>query len=291
MVLLFAGRLSAAVRAAAYMALSITLFTYDGGSHRVKIFHSQAFIDCAVDGDGDPNTCVSDFTVLPSFTFDAAYVFGGAFLAAAACAMHDIIKAPGPSRALYVESTVADALFGGGIAVVCGTQEVSTLALLVSISAILHGATYAHDQLVWGSPRRARPAPLYAAVFLAVTCIHWSVILVALWDYWARSSLPLYIPMLGVTGAAHALVTRLQHANFYSRVLPSLDPGTGADTESLHGSVITRSTPTLLQRISKTEPTLLAWHDSERHVANAVERVLVAALFLYGSARVDIDYE
>ena len=127
------GRLSNLVLAVSYALMGGFLVLRRDDAHRVKIYHSRAYINCDVDGDDDPSTCISDYTVVRTFSFNAGYVFGSALVISAILALVQmgLQKNHMYSRVYYIDTIISNSLMTFAVAVVSGIQGMFPLVLMM----------------------------------------------------------------------------------------------------------------------------------------------------------------
>jgi len=288
----FSGRGAAVLRATIYFSLGITVFVRRDDAHRVRLYHGHAYIDCDVDGDNDPNTCLSDFTVVPTSIFNAGYVVGGALLAAAFLGVCDAIWNT-PHRAsafVYIDGVLVNAALNFAIAATCGVQESLTLALMVLLTGLLYIGVATADRLTWMSPARSRTV-IADLVFMASSLVIWFVILYSLDDYWATSYLPLYIPCMAAVACVAEFFNRYFVWSYFHRAVPRslrlVDPEEDA---SLFGQKSNAFSVPLLESLDRADPYVIDWFDSVRNLSNLIARALVGVLFYFGTNDVTIKY-
>lgn len=288
----FSGRGAAVLRALVYFSLGITVFVRKDDAHRVRLYHGHAYIDCEVDGDNDPGTCLSDFTVVPISIFNAGYVVGGALLAAAFLSVCDAIwnTAHRASYFVYLDGVIVNAALNFAIAATCGVQESLTLALMVLLTGLLYLGVATADRLTWASPARSRTV-VADLVFLASSLVVWFVILYSLNDYWSTSYLPLYIPSMAAVACVAEFFNRWYVWSFFHRSVPNslriLDPEEDA---SLFGQKSNAFSVPLLESLDRSDPFVVDWFDSVRNLSNLIARTLIGILFYVGTNDITIKY-
>lgn len=292
----FSGKLSQLIKFVCYGTMGGFLVIRRDDAHRVKVYHGQAFLDCDVDGDNDSNTCLSDFTVLGTMQVNAGYVFGAALCIAAILSLGDLAthKEHMYSKVYYYDAIVVNSILTFGIAVVCGTQELSTLILLCLSTFMYETGIYVHDMGFWASGifvgynHWGR-----VSVLIMLNVITWSVILSGLIEYWVKSDLPKFIPTVGVFGFIHMVMMRLFHFRYFYGTVPG-KLSTVSDKEVVtmfdKGPYSIEASKTKYETLIKIKPFVVDWGDSWKNILNLTFRMIVGILFFVGTDTVKITY-
>lgn len=268
-------------------------------AHRVKVYHGQAYIDCNVDGDNNTSTCLSDFTVVSAFRFNAGYVFGSALCIAAMLSLVELLnhKHHMYSKIYYYDSIIVNSLLTFAIAVVCGTQEASTLILLILNTIMYEAAIYIHDIGFWttgtfvGYNHWGR-----ISVLILLNVVTWVVILVGLIEYWSKSSsqIPSFVPVIGIFGFLHMSLIRFFHYRYFYGTVPSkiIDVG-DKESQNLFGKekYNMKSSRSKYDTLIKVDPFVVDWGDSWKNVINLTFRFVMGLTFFVGTNTIKITYK
>jgi len=293
--LYFSGRLSHIIKFFMYTIFTSIMLIRKDDSHRVRVYHGKAYIDCDVDGDNNSGTCLSDFTVISAFRFNAGYVFGAAFLFAAIIALLEVIqhKRHMFSTLIYYDNVVVNSLITFGVAVIAGTQEASTLILLVLISILYESSIYVHDMGFWGSPSNTSYNHWgRIVVIILFNMITWCVVLAGLIEYWisSASQLPIFVPMLGMVGMAHMLMVRIFHYRYFYGMIPyKIRHASVVETTRLFDDKFD-SGINKYDLVVKHDPYVVDWGDSWKNILNVSFRFIVGTIFIVGTNNVKIIY-
>lgn len=295
----FSGKLSQIIKFSCYSVLGGLLVLRRDYAHRVNVYHGQAFIDCDVDGDNNPDTCLSDFTVISAFRFNAGYVFGAALCLSAIFSLVELLyqKNHMYSKVYYLDAIVVNSLMTFGIAVVCGTQEAATLVLLMLNTFMYEAAIYIHDIGFWSSGTFEGFSHWgRISVLILMNFVTWSVILAGLIEYWAKSSsqIPSFIPVLGIFGFVHMLLLRTFHYRyFYGTVPGKIIDVSDKESQKLFDNepYNTKSSQTKYETLLKVNPFVVDWGDSWKNILNLGFRFSVALAFFIGTNTIKITYQ
>lgn len=293
----FSGKLSQLIKFTCYSVIGGMLVLRRDDAHRVQVYHGQAYIDCKVDGDNDPNTCLSDFTVVSSFRFNAAYVFGSAFCISALFSLIELLlhKEHMYSVVYYYDAILVNSLLTFGIAVICGTQELSTLVLLALNTFMYEAGIYVHDMGFWksgtfvGYNHWGR-----ISVLILLNVITWLVILSGLIEYWSKSDLPKFIPTLGIFGIVHMIMLRTFHYHyFYGTVPAKISRVSDKESQKLFDNepYNARASQTKYESLVKVDPFVVDWADSWKNIINFSFRTIIGLVFYIGTNTMKITYK
>jgi magnesium-transporting ATPase (P-type) len=292
----FSGKLSQLIKFTCYSIIGGMMVLRRDDAHRVKVYHGQAYIDCNVDGDNDPNTCLSDFTVLSSFRFNAGYVFGSAFCIAAVLSLVELLKHKQHAYSVihYYDAIIVNSLITFGIAVICGTQELSTLVLLGLNTFMYEAGIYVHDIGYWNSGTfEGYKHWGRISVLMLLNIITWAVILTGLIEYWSKSNIPKFIPTLGVFGMIHIIMLRIFHYRFFYGTVP----GKIVDVSDKEAQKLfddkpysTKASQTKYETLVKVKPFVVDWGDSWKNIINLTFRMVIGLVFFVGTNTIKITY-
>lgn len=294
MPVIISGRLSLIVLAAAYAVMAGALILRRDTAHRVKVYHGQAYIDCAVDGDDNPYTCVSDYTVLKLFSFNAAYVFGAALMVSAVFCVIQMgyQRRHEYSVVYYADSLLSNSIMTFAVAVVTGVQSSSALLLMAINTVMYEVGMYYHDVGYWAADAGTGACPSSATrftLYVVLNFITLSVNLVATAEYWHVSAIPAFIPLIMLTWFTHFIMLRFFTFRYFYGTLPSvLRRAADGETASLFKS--TTSPPTTYDVVRREDPYSVDWQDSWKNGLNFFFKVAVAAIFFVGTSEVEITY-
>lgn len=284
------GKVSLFLMGSLYSIVGLLLVTRRDGSHRVKIFHGQAYIDCAVDGDNDPNTCVSDFSVEKTFNFNAGYMFGSSLLLSGFFQILQAFlhKSHHYSRISYLDSIFATSLMTFSVAVVTGNQGMSSLILMVLNTFMYETGIYLHDIGFWMGkaidPYNFRGRYL---LLVALNGITLGVNIVALIEYWSVSKIPAFIPVIGVSWYIHFIMMRFFTFRYFYATLPSIIRKAKREERSMF------KTDQDLDRyyaVRKEDQYVVDWFDSWKNGINFFFKMVVSLTFYLGTQTIKITY-
>lgn len=294
----FSGKISHIIKFICYSVLGGVLVLRRDDAHRVKVYHGKAYIDCDVDGDNDSNTCLSDFTVVHSFRFNAGYVFGSALCIAGIMSLVEIIyhKQHMYSNIYYYDAIVVNTLLTFGIAVVCGTQELATLVLLMLNVFMYESAIYVHDIGFWNSGtfdgynHWGR-----ISILILLNVVTWVVILSGLIEYWVNSTteLPMFIPTIGIIGFINMILMRFFHYHYIYGTIPGkIVDVTDKESQKLFDKepYNNKSSQTKYETLLKVNPFVVEWGDSWKNICNLLFRMTVGIAFFVGTNTIKITY-
>lgn len=293
----FSGKVSLLLKFICYAIIGIFMITRRDNSHRVKVYHGQAYIDCNVDNDNNSDTCLSDFTVLSAFRFNAGYVFGSAFCIAALLSLYEVLrhKQHMYSTVYYFDAIIVNSIITFGIAVLCGTQELSTLVLLVLNTFMYEAGVYVHDIGYWNSSTfEGYNHWGRISVLILLNVITWGVILSGLVEYWAKSDIPKFIPMLGIVGMIHMIMLRTLHFRFFYGTVPGkIVNVSDQESQKLFDTkpYSAKASQTKYTTLVKTDPYVVDWGDSWKNIINITFRVFVGLVFYVGTDTIKITYK
>lgn len=285
------GKLSLLIMGILYSIVGLLLVTRRDGAHRVKIFHGQAYIDCAVDGDDDPDTCVSDFTVEKTFNFNAGYVFGSSLLMSGFFHVVQafIHESHHYSKLSYVDALLSTSLMTFCVAVVTGGQGMSTLVLMILNTAMYEIGIYLHDMGFWegkaNDPYNYRGRYLLLVTLNAITL---GVNIVALTEYWWVSSIPVFIPMIGLTWYLHFIMLRFFSYRYFYATLPSIIRKAQREERSMFK---TDGDLTRYYAVRKEDQYVIDWFDSWKNGINFFFKMFVSLTFYLGTNSIKITYK
>lgn len=295
----FSGKLSQLIKFTCYSVLGGLLVLKRDDAHRVKVYHGQAYIDCDVDGDDNPDTCLSDFTVISAIRFNAGYVFGAALCIAAMLSLAELLyhKQHVYSKIYYYDAIVVNSLLTFGIAVICGTQEIATLILLMLNTFMYEAAIYVHDMGFWesgtfeGYNHWGR-----ISILILLNFVTWVVILAGMIEYWAKSSsqIPVFIPIIGIVGFIHMIFMRLFHYRyFYGTVPGKIVDVSDKESQQLFDDkpYNKKASQTKYETLTKVNPFVVDWGDSWKNILNIVFRFIVGLTFIVGTNSIKITYQ
>ena len=292
------GRVSLLVLAIIYAVVGGLLIVRRDEVHRVKVYHGQAYIDCAVDNDDDPYTCVSDYTVIKLFSFNAAYVFGASLILSSIFAIIQMAVQVDHmySTVYYVDTMFTNSLMTFAVAVVTGVQSTSTLVLMMLNTIMYETGMYIHDVGFWKSSstvpynRRGR-----LLIYITLNFITLAVNLAALIEYWHVSTIPLFIPLIMLMWFIHFIMLRyFTFRYFYGTSAGIMKRGLKSERISLFGEG--EGTPagegkTRYEVVSREADFAIDWHDSWKNAINFFFKVSVGIIFYVGTNRVKIVYK
>lgn len=286
------GKVSLLVMSVLYGSLGIMLLTRRDMVHRVKIFHGQAYIDCSVDGDNDPNTCVSDFTVEKTFNFNAGYSFGGSLLISSLMSLGQAFfhKPHMYSTFSYLDSLFGTSLMTFSVAVVTGGQGMSTLILMILNTAMYETGIYLHDKGFWDG--QAGDTYNYRGRYLLLVTLNFitlSVNIAALIEYWSVSHIPTFIPMVGVAWFIHFIMMRYFTFRYFYATLPTIIKKSKKEERSMFKT--DDKGVTRYYVISKEDPFAVDWLDSWKGGINLFFKLFVALIFYVGTNTIKITYK
>lgn len=263
--------------------MGLLLVTRRNGSHLVKLFYGQAYIDCAVDGDNDPNTCISDFSVKKTFNFNGGYMFGSSLLLSGFFSLLQTFlhKQHHYSKILYLDSIFATSLMTFSIAVVIGNRNLSTLLLMVLNTFMYEISIYLHDIGFWTGkiidPYNFRGRYILLIVLNGITL---GVNIVALIEYWSTSKIPAFIPVMGVAWYFHFIMIRFFSYRYFYATLPLIIKKVSREERSMF------KMDQDLDRyyvIKKEDPYVVDWFDSWKGGINFFFKMLVTLTFYFGT--------
>jgi hypothetical protein len=293
----FSGKLSQMIKFICYAVLGGMMVLRRDNAHRVKIYHGQAYIDCDVDGDNNKNTCLSDFTVVSSFRFNAGYVLGTAFCIAAIMSLVELArhKTHMYSTFYYYDAIIVNSLLTFCIAVICGTQELSTLILLSLTTFVYEAGIYIHDIGYWKSETYSSYdhwGRISVLIFLNI--ITWSIIITGLVEYWNKSDLPIFISILGIVGAIHMMMLRIFHYRYFYGTLPAkIEDVNDKESQKLFDNepYNSKSSQTKYETVVKVSPYVIEWNDHWKNVINITFRLIIGIVFYIGTDEIIITYQ
>ena len=264
-------------------------------AHRVKIYHSRAYINCDVDGDNDPYTCISDYTVVRTFSFNAGYVFGSALVLSSIFSIIQmgLQKKHVYSTIYYADTIISNSLMTFAVAVVSGIQGMFPLILMMMNTTMYESGIYLHDMGFWNSPankpynNRGRLLILILLNFFTLSVNVFAVI-----DYWSVSKIPVFIPMVMLIWFAHFIMLRfVSFRYFYGTMLAVLKRGIKSERMSFFDKDEAGSGITKYQLVVKEEPFSIDHFDSWKNGINFFFKMTVAATFFIGTNNVKIYYK
>lgn len=288
------GRLSNLVLAVSYALMGGFLVLRRDDAHRVKIYHSRAYINCDVDGDDDPSTCVSDYTVVRTFSFNAGYVFGSALVISSILAIIQmgLQKNHNYSRVYYVDTIISNSLMTFAVAVVSGIQGMFPLILMMMNTTMYEAGIYLHDIGYWKSPA-SKPYNNKAKLFVLILLNFFtlSVNVFAVIDYWSVSAIPVFIPMVMLIWFTHFIMLRFFcFRYFYGTLSAALKRGIKSERDSFFDKG-SETQLTKYELIVKEDPYIIDWFDSWKNGINFLFKLTVAATFFIGTNNVKIYYK
>lgn len=294
MTVFITGRISLLVLAVLYSIAGGLLILRRDTAHRVKIYHQQAYIDCAVDGDDDPYTCVSDYTVVKTLSFNAGYVFGWSLLMSGILSLLQIMFQRNHvySTVYYVDTVVSNSIMTFAVAVVTGVQGLSTLILMMMNTIVYELGMYYHDRKYWESPcdvpynRRGR-----FFTYALLNLITLSINLAATIEYWHVSHIPSFIPLIMLVWFTHFIMLRYFAYRYFYGTLPAvLKKGLKSERDTLFEKV--GETPsTKYDIIVKEDSFCIDWHDSWKNAINFFFKMSIGLVFYIGTNNVKITYK
>lgn len=286
------GKLSLFVMAVTYAVMGGLLVLRRDEAHRVKIYHSQAYIDCDVDGDNDPHTCVSAFTVIKAFSFNAGYVFGASLVISSILALIQmgLQKNHMYSRIYYVDTIISNSLMTFAVAVVTGIQGLFTLILMMLNTIMYEAGIYIHDRGYWtgkASEPYDNKGRLFILMLLNFTTL--SVNVAALIEYWHVSNIPAFIPLIMLTWFSHFLMLRFfTFRYFYGTMSAVLKRGLKTERTLFKGEATELSR---YEVVVKEEPFVVDWFDSWKNGINFFFKLVVVLSFFVGTNEIKIYYK
>jgi hypothetical protein len=294
MMVYITGRISLFVMTAVYATVGILLIVRRDNAHRVKIYHSQAYIDCDIDGDDDSSTCVSDYTVVKTMGFNAGYVFGTALLISAAVSFAQIFiqRDHVYSKVYYIDTVLSNSIMTFAVAVVTGIQGLFTLILMMLNTTMYELGIYLHDKWYWETESSC---PYHnkgkLVVIMTLNLITMTVNLAALIDYWSVSSIPAFIPLIMLLWYIHFFMLRYFSYRYFYDTLPEvLSRGAHSESNSLFDKS-SGSETTRYEVVVKEDPFVIDWLDSWKYGLNFAFKIAVALCFYIGTNHVQITYK
>jgi hypothetical protein len=285
------GRFSLMTMVCLYGVVGIFLVLRRDNAHRVQIFHSQAYIDCDVDGDSDTHTCVSDFTVIKAFSFNTGYVFGATLILSAIITFARMCKqrAHVYSMLSYLDAVINNTMMTIAVAVVTGIQGLSTLVLMTLNTIMYETGIYLHDRGYWESkantPYNNRGRLLTLITLNAITM---SVNIASLVDYWSVSDIPVFIPFILISWIICFGLLRYFTVRYFYGTLPVvLRKGNGNERDTLFND----TQLTKYDVISKEDPYIIDWHESWKNGIIFFSKMVVAVSFYVGTNNIKIYYK
>lgn len=288
------GKISLLVMGILYGVVGILLVTRRDMAHRVKIFHGQAYIDCDVDGDNDSNTCVSDFTVVKTFNFNAGYSFGGSLLISSILTLTQSIFHKGHmySKLSYLDSLLGTTLMTFSVAVVTGGQGLSTLILMILNTAVYEIGIYVHDMGFWkGQASDPYNFKTRYALLTTLKMITMGVNLTALIEYWTVSEIPAFIPLMGLSWFGHFLMLRYFTFRYFYGTVPVILGKAQKEERSMFKSSGDDTGVTRYFVISKEDPFVIDWFDSWKYGITLFFKLFVSLVFYVGTNAIKIEYK
>lgn len=288
------GRFSLFIMAVCYAVVGGLLVLRRDEAHRVKIYHSQAYIDCDVDGDDDPYTCVSGYTVVKTMSFNAGYVFGSSLVISSILSMIQmgLQKNHDYSRIYYVDTIVSNSIMTFAVAVVSGIQGLFTLILMMLNTTMYETGMYLHDKGFWESNAGVQYRnKSRLIVLILLNGITLSVNVAALGEYWSVSDIPSFIPLLTLMWVIHFLLLRFFCFRFFYGTMSSLvKRGLKGERDTLFksegGTELTR-----YQVAIKEDPFVVDWFDSWKNGINFFFKMAIALSFYIGTNNIKIYYK
>ena len=291
----FSGRISNLIMATSYAVMGGLLVLRRDEAHRVKIYHSRAYINCDVDGDDDPYTCISDYTVVKTFSFNAGYVFGSALVISAILSLIQmgLQKSHVYSTVYYTDTVISNSLMTFAVAVVSGIQGMFPLILMMMNTTMYEAGIYLHDMgylnSLAGEPYNNK-AKLFVLILLNLFTL--SVNIFAVIDYWAVSVIPAFIPMVMLIWFTHFIMLRfVSFRFFYGTTSAILKRGMKSERDSFFKNKGDGSDITKYQVILKEEPFSIDHFDSWKNGINFFFKMTIAATFFVGTNNVKIYYK
>lgn len=291
----FSGRISNLIMALAYSVMGALLVLRRDDAHRVKIYHSRAYINCDVDGDDDPYTCISDYTVVRTFSFNAGYVFGSALVLSTIFALIQmgLQKRHVYSSIYYIDTIISNSLMTFAVAVVSGIQGMFPLILMMMNTTMYEAGIYLHDIGFWNSPANKpynNKRKLFVLILLNFFTL--AVIVFAVIDYWSVSKIPVFIPIVALVWFVHFIMLRfVSFKFFYGTMLTVLKRGIKSERDSFFDKGEVGNGITKYQLIVREEPFSVDHFDSWKNGINFFFKMTVAATFFIGTNNVKIYYK
>lgn len=289
------GRISLFVMAALYITLGALLVIRKDDAHRVKIYHSQAYIDCDVDGDNDSSTCVSDYTVVKTLAFNAGYVFGSSLLVSGLISLTQMLIREDHvySSVFYIDTLISNSIMTFAVAVVSGIQGLFTLILMMLNTLMYEAGIYLHDKWFWETsvncPYRNKAK---LAVLIILNAITLGVNVAALIDYWTVSQIPAFIPILMLLWVIHFFFLRyFSYRYFYSTLAGIINTSRKSERNSLFQKSQTEEGLTRYEVIVKEDPMVIEWFDTWKNGINFFFKAAIGLTFYIGTNSVKITYK
>jgi len=277
-----------------YASMGLMLVTRRDMAHRVKIFHGQAYIDCAVDGDDNSNTCVSDFTVEKTFNFNAGYSFGASLLVSALMSFGQSFfhREHMYSTLSYVDSVIGTSLMTFSVAVVTGGQGMSTLILMILNTTMYEIGIYLHDIGYWNG--QAADTYNYRGRYILLVMLNFitlGVNIAALVEYWLISSIPAFIPLIGLTWFLHFIMMRFFTFRYFYGTLPGIIKKSRREERSMFKDSGDDTGVTRFYVVNKEDEFVIDWFDSWKGGINLFFKLFVSITFYVGTNTIKITYK
>jgi hypothetical protein len=272
-----------------YGIVGLLIITRRNLSHRVKIYHGQAYIDCAVDGDSDPNTCVSDYTVEKTFTFNAGYSFGTSLLLSSffhfvQAAVHEKHHY---SKVSYLDALLSTSLMTFSIAVITGSQGLSALILMILNTIMYEVGIYVHDMEFWkGLAVEPYQFRIRYLMLISLNATTLGVNVAALIEYWSVSHIPVFIPLIGVSWYLQFIMLRFFTYRYFYATLPSIIRSAQREERSMFKS----GDVDRFHAIRKEDQYVIDWFDSWKGGISFFFKIFVTLIFYVGTNAIQITY-
>lgn len=289
------GRISLIIIGIIYFAVGILLVKKRDDAHRVEIYHSQAYIDCDVDGDNDPNTCVSDYTVVKTFRFNAGYVFGSSLIISGFFSFLQALlqKNHGYSVIYYVDTLISNSIMTFAVAVISGIQGLFILIMMMLNTFMYEMGIYLHDIGYWNGnaivPYHNKKRFLLLVLINLMTL---SVNVAALIEYWSVSIIPFFIPLIMFLWFSHFVMLRfITYKYFYGTLPPVVKRGIDKKESELvffKGNVPDMPRYDLIRKI---EPYVIDWYDHWKYSINLFFKISIGLLFYISTENIKITYK
>jgi hypothetical protein len=291
----FSGRFSNLIMALSYAVMGGFLVLRRDNAHRVKIYHSRAYINCDVDGDDNPYTCISDYTVVRTFSFNAGYVFGSALVLSSlfATMQMGLQKKHVYSTIYYIDTIISNSQMTFAVAVVSGIQGMFPLVLMMMNTIMYESGMYLHDIGFWSSPAN-KPYNNKGKLFVLILLNFFTLLVnvFAVIDYWSVSKIPIFIPMVMLLWFLHFIMLRFVcFRYFYGTMSAILKRGLKSERDSFFDKGGEGGGITKYQLVVKEEPFSIDHFDSWKNGINFFFKMIIAVTFYIGTNNVKIYYK
>lgn len=262
---LFIGSLTRVILFTVYTSLAIVfLLNPSVSKYKVQLFNAKAFMDCSVDNDNNPYTCISSYTMVKIIKIPINILISSAFLFSA---FFNIVILLVDLRYIvrHIENIIVNTLIISLISIMGGIQEIKFLSILIACIISMEFMYFYHD-----FDNDNMSIKLYASIWI-IQFMTWFIIILSNIYYIANSyPIPFFIPSFVGVGLFFMFVIRILHfKTYYFYVIP---------TNKGYGT------------IDKDEAYYVNWLESWTNIIYLVQRVSMACILFYGSIDYQITY-